>query len=140
MNNQGPPPPYAPINEETIRESLRELDRMLHMRTQASTQGDSARVTALDEQIGNAMRSIGQAYPAGENRTYWQNAADGFQAGNAQEKEHILMPIAKGLGIIIATPFALAGGVIFAAGAIVYGVGRVLIGLGDALTAGMFNR
>ncbi|KAG8736239.1 hypothetical protein FRC12_017719 [Ceratobasidium sp. 428] len=139
MNNHGPPPPYTANNEEAIRERLRELDGLLQLREQANAQGNTASVAALDEQISDIMRSISQAYPAGENRTYWQNTHRNFQAGSAQDKEHILMPIAKGLGIIIATPFALAGGVIFAAGAILYGVGKTVLGLGNMLTFGAFQ-
>ncbi|KAG8743062.1 hypothetical protein FRC10_000444 [Ceratobasidium sp. 414] len=131
MNNQNPPPPYD------NRERLQEL---FQRRADAVAQGNQAEVAAIDIQIVNALRGLGDAEPNAAERERWHNLADNFQAGNAEEKEHILMPIAKGLGIIIAIPFAVAGGVIFAAGSILYGAGKVVQGLGSVLTGGTFRR
>lgn len=46
----------------------------------------------------------------------------------------------KGLFIIIAIPFAVAGGSIFAAGAVVYGAGLLIKGIGNVATLGFFSR
>ncbi|KAG9078270.1 hypothetical protein FRC06_008449 [Ceratobasidium sp. 370] len=130
MNNQAPPPPY---------DNRGRLQELFQRRADAVAQGNHAEVAAIDAQIVDAIRGLGDAEPTTEERRRWHNLADSFQAGDNQEKEHILMPIAKGLGIIIATPFVLAGGVIVAAGSILYGAGKVVQGLGNVLTGGMFR-
>ncbi|KAG9086512.1 hypothetical protein FRC07_013066, partial [Ceratobasidium sp. 392] len=133
------PPPYDTSNEEDIRERLRKLESLLQPRADASARGDTVELAATDEQIACAIQPISQACPEGENRTYWQNTLQKPPTRNAQDKENILMPLAKGLGILFAAPLALAGGAIFASGAILYGVGKVLEGLGNLLTFGVLR-
>ena len=48
--------------------------------------------------------------------------------------------LVKGIGLITATPFALAGAAVFAAGAIIYGSGKIIIGIGQVLTLGKLRR
>ncbi|KAG8712970.1 hypothetical protein FRC08_013844 [Ceratobasidium sp. 394] len=130
MNNRGPPPPY---------DNRSRLQDLLQQRANAVAQENHTGVASIDAQIVDAIRGLGDVEPTTEERQRWHNLAVNFQAGDAQARENILMPIAKGLGIIIVTPFILAGGVIVAAGSILYGVGKVVQGVGNVLTLGMFR-
>ncbi|KAB5588618.1 Transmembrane protein [Ceratobasidium theobromae] len=142
--NDVPPPDYNPDEvEERIRVALRDLQDLFDLRTAARARGDQERVRNLDQQIPIAMRRIGDAYPDAERRLLWYRKAEEYDSAGMAEKETIAMSILKGLGLLIAAPLALAGGVVagtlFTAGAILYGVGKVVGGLGSALTAGFFK-
>ncbi|KAH7332990.1 hypothetical protein B0J17DRAFT_631977 [Rhizoctonia solani] len=132
-----------PALEEQIRVALRSLEALFDQRTEARIQGDQAQVAAIEGQIAPAMRRIGDAYPQQDTRDHWYQQAERLENATPEEKEHILMSIAKGLGLLIAAPLALAfgivGGAVFAAGSILYGVGKVVVGLGSLLTGGMFG-
>ncbi|GAB1527075.1 hypothetical protein RhiTH_010250 [Rhizoctonia solani] len=139
--NAGPPPYDANKNaEEQIRTALRALEALFEERRDARARDDQAELARIEERIVAAMRSVGDAYPEGETRRNWYRQADAFFNANDEEREHILLPIAKGLGILIAAPLALAfgiaGGAIFAAGSILYGAGKVVAGVGSLLTGG----
>lgn len=136
LNNQ---PPAYNQQEETIRARLLVLQDLMEQREGARARNDQAAVSTLENIIVTTMRRIGDAYPEGETRREWHGRANDFERSDPEEREHILMPLAKGLGILIATPFALAGGIIFAAGAIVYGAGKTVMGLGQLLTGGVFR-
>jgi len=134
-----PPPSYDEQVEANIKRELTKLQELLQQRNSALFPSSGLSIGEIDANIVVTMRRIGDAYPDGEERRKWHAKADAYKAGNAEEKEHILMPLAKGLAILIATPFVLAGGVIFAAGAIIYGAGKVVQGLGTLLTGGLFR-
>lgn len=106
---------------------------------EARSRNDTTTVHSIKTEIIPTMRSVGKAYPDEESKHEWHKKADAYERGNYKEKEHILMPLAKGLGILIATPFALAEGAIFADGAIVYGAGKTAEGVGNILTGGTFQ-
>jgi hypothetical protein len=124
-----------------MAQRLRDLEQMMQQRAEAMNRGDAAAVNALDIRIVALMLRIGDLYASAdeERGRHWHDMAGRFQQGGAEEREHILMPLAKGLGIIIATPFVLAGGIIFAAGSILYGAGKAVQGIGNLLTLGQFR-
>ncbi|CAE6471889.1 unnamed protein product [Rhizoctonia solani] len=126
-------------SEENAREQLNALQDLFQKRRDASNVGDEEQVKTIDQQIVSAMRSVGDAYPDQESKDAWHTKASQYESSSAEEKEDILMPLAKGLGILIATPFAVAGGAIFAAGGILYGAGKTIQGVGNILTGGVFN-
>ncbi|KAF8603614.1 hypothetical protein BDV93DRAFT_556312 [Ceratobasidium sp. AG-I] len=125
--------------EDNVRALLEALQNLMKQRDEARSHNDTAAVHSIEIKIAATMRSLGDAYPDEESKREWREKADAYEQGNDVEKEHILMPLAKGLGILIATPFAVAGGAIFAAGAIVYGAGKTVEGLGNTLTGGAFH-
>ncbi|CEL54205.1 hypothetical protein RSOLAG1IB_11603 [Rhizoctonia solani AG-1 IB] len=139
------PPPYDPNPdpEEKIRIALRALQELFDKRTEARNRRDQDQVALIDGEIAQAMRLVGDVYEDENTREHWYGQARNLENANAEEREHILMPIAKGLGLLIAAPLALAfgivGGAVFTAGAILYGVGRVVGGVGSLLTAGIFR-
>ncbi|GAB1524266.1 hypothetical protein RhiXN_06100 [Rhizoctonia solani] len=126
-------------NEEDARQKLNELQDLFQKRRDADSKGDQAQVSALDREIVSAMHNVGNAYPDQESKDAWHAKASQYESSSAEEKENILMPLAKGLGILIAAPFAVAGGAIFAAGGILYGAGKTIQGVGNLLTGGVFN-
>ncbi|CAE7221849.1 unnamed protein product [Rhizoctonia solani] len=126
-------------SEEDARAQLNALDDLFQKRRDATNTGDHEQVTVLDQQIVSAMRSVGDAYPDEESKDAWHVKAKQYESGTEEEKDNILMPLAKGLGILIATPFAVAGGAIFAAGGILYGAGKTIQGVGNVLTGGVFK-
>ncbi|KAJ7058750.1 hypothetical protein C8F01DRAFT_1147103 [Mycena amicta] len=74
------------------------------------------------------MRDLAAHHPTLEDRTRWAVKADELEKAPDGEKEHILMDIGKGLGLIIALPFILAGGILYGVGLFVKGVGNILTG------------
>ncbi|CAE6441603.1 unnamed protein product [Rhizoctonia solani] len=139
------PPLYEPNpdQEEQMRIALRALQTLFEKRAEARNRHDQAEVARIDSHIAQAMRQVGDTYPNEETREHWYRQARDLENANEEEREHILMPIAKGLGILIAAPLALAfvivGGAVFTAGSILYGVGKVVIGVGSLLTGGMLR-
>ncbi|KAF8208949.1 hypothetical protein K438DRAFT_1811476 [Mycena galopus ATCC 62051] len=79
------------------------------------------------------MRKLADASDDLEKRAEWTRKADEFSKGSDDDKENMLMDIGKGLGIIVAAPFLLAGGVL-------YGVGLFAKGLGNLLSGGAIER
>ncbi|QRV78454.1 hypothetical protein RhiJN_06469 [Ceratobasidium sp. AG-Ba] len=137
LNEQ--PPTSAAGDEGLARMHLKELEKLFAQRAEAVGQKNEPVIHEIDVNIVVKMRQIGDAYPDEESKSEWYEKADVFEKGNKQEKENILMPLAQGLGILIATPFAVAGGAIFAAGGILYGAGKTIQGVGNLLTGGVFQ-
>ena len=123
--------------DDSWQEALRRLHRLMDQYKEAQRGELSAR---LEKEIIRAMEDLAEISPDDETSRYWRNQAAEFAAGNREVKEHILADVGKGLLILLATPFALAGGVLFAAGAIIYGAGSLVKGLGKLLTFGAFER
>ncbi|KAJ1300165.1 hypothetical protein OPQ81_011917 [Rhizoctonia solani] len=138
------PPAYNPdpTQEDQIRAALEALQKLFDERARARTRGDQAQVALIEERTAEAMRRVADAY-GGEAGGNWNRQAEILMNANPEERENILMPIAKGLGLLIAAPLALAGvivvGAVGAVGGVLYGVGKVLQGLGGLLTAGMLR-
>jgi hypothetical protein len=139
LTRQPPPAPSNNEGEEAVRERLTELNVLFDQRADAVRQGDQATVDSIEVKIVVTMRKVGDAYPDNESKSEWYKQAELFESGSSEEKEHILMPLTKGLGILIAAPFAVAGGAIFAAGGILYGAGKTIQGVGNLLTGGMLQ-
>jgi hypothetical protein len=125
-------------NDEAWQEELHRLRRL--MRQYENKIGDDGESTArLANEIIQSMEHLAEMSPNAQVRSYWRDRAAGFAAGNRDVREHILADVGRGLLILLATPFALAGAVLFAAGGIIYGAGSIVRGLGNLLTFGVFN-
>ncbi|KAG8722054.1 hypothetical protein FRC08_007475 [Ceratobasidium sp. 394] len=109
--------------EEQARTYLTELEVLFEQHGEAVHRGDKSTVRSIEVNIVFKMRQLGDTYPDPESKSAWYEKAEVFEVGNDEDKKNILMPLAQGLGILIAAPFAVAGGAIFAAGGILYGVG-----------------
>jgi hypothetical protein len=127
-------------DDERWQRELRNLQRLMAQYTGARSRGDEALSNTLAHRIVEAMQRLAQTHPDPRVREHWREKAIEFAAADETDREHILADIGKGLLILLATPFALAGGVLFAAGAIVYGVGTFVKGLGNLATGGVFRK
>ncbi|KAG8695983.1 hypothetical protein FRC09_008815 [Ceratobasidium sp. 395] len=134
-----PPSPSASNNEEAARKHLTELKVLFEERDAAVHRDDKAAIQSIEVNIVVKMRQIGDTYPDAESKSEWYQKAKIFQDGSEKDKSDILKPLAQGLGILIAAPFAVAGGAIFAAGGILYGAGKTVVGVGNLLTGGVFQ-
>lgn len=122
-------------NEERWQRSLRNLRRQIG-EYEAATDEVKLR---LAPRIVATMQELATIHDDPAVREYWAERAEAFASGNTESKGHILADIGKGLLILIATPFALVGAVLFAAGGIIYGAGSIVKGLGNLLTFGAFR-
>lgn len=138
----GGPPDHNP--DENVRAALRALQLLIDRRAEILRQANNDELGRIDRQIPVAMRDVGDAYHDQNTRRHWYQRAEEYERSPPDQREHILMPLARGLGILIATPFLLVGGIVggtlFAAGSILYGAGMAVKGLGTLLTGGFFRR
>jgi len=125
--------------DDAWQAALRDLQRLIEQYEAAKGRDDQEAINVLEPKIAAAMRRLSEGHPDPRVREYWKTRAENFAGGDKKEKEHILADVGKGLLILLATPFVLVGGVLFAAGGIIYGVGSVVKGLGNLLTGGMFG-
>ncbi|KAJ7649574.1 hypothetical protein DFH06DRAFT_555452 [Mycena polygramma] len=117
------------MTEEEWQQKLADLKKEFKKYDRAKKRGDEAKVKRLEGGIWAATRALAEGAKDPKIRAEWEKKADNFKTAADGEKENVLMDIAKGLGLIVASPFILAGGVL-------YGVGLVTKGLGDLLTGG----
>ncbi|KAJ1305102.1 hypothetical protein OPQ81_000141 [Rhizoctonia solani] len=113
-------------SEKSARELLTELQALFEKLNNARRRGDAATARTLESQAIILMRRIGDACPSDSGRQHWYDRAQALQDSSEEEKEHIMLGIAKGLGIILLTPFVLVGGIV---GGAVFAAGRGVHGL-----------
>jgi len=123
-------------NQVEWRRVLRRLEGLIEMYEGAN----NALKRDLEPRIIEAMLRLAEIHPDSAVREYWGERAAAFDRADSEAKDHILADVGKGLLILLAAPFALAGAVIFAAGGIVYGAGSIVVGLGNLMTGGFFRR
>lgn len=57
-----------------------------------------------------------------------------------KKKGRKMHPFVKGIVILTASPFVMAGACVAAGGAIIYGTGQLIVGVGDVLTGGPLKK
>jgi hypothetical protein len=134
QNIQPGPPEYDPELEWT--QALLQVQDRLREYREAKASNDPDAIRLAENLVVAAMRRVAQIHPDPEERQHWMQRATDFVEADDKGKEHILEGLGKGLLILLATPFAVAAGAVFAAGAIVYGAGKVIGGIGQVLTFG----
>ena len=102
------------------------------------SKGKGSGVDARD--IINTMLKLASLHSDPLVRNEITDHAKRLENANDQERENMFKDLVKGIGLITATPFALAGAAVFAAGAIIYGSGKIIIGIGQVLTLGKLRR
>ncbi|GAB1521128.1 hypothetical protein RhiTH_004219 [Rhizoctonia solani] len=118
-------------SEKTARELLTELQALFEKLNDARRRGDTATSRTLEPQAVALMRRIGDACPSESGKQHWYDRAQALQNSSEEEKEHVMLAIAKGLGIILLTPFVLVGGIV---GGAVFAAGKGVHDLGSRLT------
>ncbi|KAJ6543952.1 hypothetical protein B0H19DRAFT_292015 [Mycena capillaripes] len=89
-------------------------------------QGDEAAIVA-------SMRDLATSHNDPQVQTYWNRRADEFEKAPDTDKTAILVDIGRGLAILIAAPFAIAG-------AMLIGTGMLLKASGNFLTGGKVGK
>ncbi|KAJ7047890.1 hypothetical protein C8F04DRAFT_1387045 [Mycena alexandri] len=79
--------------------------------------------------IVDSMRDLGASHSDPKVQAYWNRRADAFERAPDADRKSILLDIGRGLGILIAAPFAIAG-------AVLIGTGMLLKASGNFLTGG----
>lgn len=123
----------ATLTEEEWQKNYSKLQKKLRKYNRAKKRGDEETVKRLVREIGEDMRNLGEGHSDPAARAEWTRKADEFDKAPESEKENMLMDIGIGLGLLVASPFLLAGGVL-------YGVGRLTQGLGNLLTGGKVGK
>ncbi|CAE6528383.1 unnamed protein product [Rhizoctonia solani] len=119
-------------SEKSARQLLTELQVLFEKLNDARRRGDTATTKTLESQAIILMRRIGDACPSESGKQHWYDRAQALQESNDEDKEHVMLAIAKGLGIIVLTPFVLVGGII---GGAVFAAGKGVHDLGSRLAA-----
>lgn len=86
------------------------------------------------------MRKAADTHDDPKVKKKMKDDAKAWENGDEKTREKMLHPFLQGLAILLVTPFALVGGVLFAAGAIIWGVGKMLVGVGDLFTWGTMRQ
>jgi hypothetical protein len=120
--------------EENWERALRNLEQLMAQYEASQEVSDE-----LVQRVVQALRLLSEIHPDPRVRNHFRGRAEAFASGNAKDRKHILADVGKGVLILLATPFALVGAVLFAAGTIVYGAGMFVKGVGSLLTGGMFR-
>ncbi|KAJ6463250.1 hypothetical protein C8R47DRAFT_82787 [Mycena vitilis] len=129
----GMPPPYSTAGADAHRSTgslLSELQWQLKLKKLEKTirkynwtkKGDEALIVA-------SMRDLAASHTDPQVQAYWTRRADQFEKAPDADKKALLMDIGRGLAILIAAPFAIAG-------AILMGTGMLLKASGSFLTGG----
>ncbi|KAJ7159558.1 hypothetical protein C8R46DRAFT_1108595 [Mycena filopes] len=121
------------LAEEKWQEMLAKLQKLLKKYDRAKKRGDEEAMKRLATDIEASMRAMADTHPDPAVKAEWTTKADDFGKAPDDAKDNMLLDIGKGLALIVASPFMLAGGVL-------YGVGLLTKGLGNLFTGGAIGR
>ncbi|KAF9463981.1 hypothetical protein BDZ94DRAFT_1115193, partial [Collybia nuda] len=122
--------------EAQWKEALEALKTAMITYNQTSKTGSPKHEHALEataSEVVDKMRRLGDMHTDPAVKKEWGERAEQFEKAGKGERGIMSNDVVKGLAILLATPFALVGAVLFAAGTIVYGAGSVVRGLGNVL-------
>ncbi|KAH9949831.1 hypothetical protein B0H21DRAFT_69545 [Amylocystis lapponica] len=122
--------------EDQWKVALVHLQRQIELYKDAKSTGDKEEADRAADAIPEYMHRAADIHPDHDVKAKMNKDADEFANADEKTRESMLHPLAKGLLILLATPFALVGAALFAAGGIVYGTAKVLEGVGKGLAAG----
>lgn len=126
-------------DEEALKASLDDLKKQMVAYDTVSKKGDDRATDAEAQNVVAAIRNVGDSHTDPKVRWEWHEKAEKFSKASPSERVTLFDDIGKGLLILVATPFALAGAAIFAAGAILYGTGVLIKGIGNVMTGGFLG-
>ncbi|KAJ7283251.1 hypothetical protein C8J57DRAFT_1291922 [Mycena rebaudengoi] len=94
-----------------------------------------------DEQaIADDMRGLATRHTDPRVQAYWNQRADEFEKAPEADKMALLADVARGLAILIAAPFAIAGGILVAVGSMLKASSNFLIGNRASSSTGATTR
>ncbi|KAJ7664700.1 hypothetical protein B0H17DRAFT_1143645 [Mycena rosella] len=121
INDQKISQPSAVPPEAEWQKKLKTLERKIR-KYNWTKRGDEAIIV-------ESMRDLAASHSDPQVQTYWTRRANEFEIAPDSDKKAILLDIARGIAILFAAPFAIAG-------AILMGAGMLLKASGDLLTGG----
>lgn len=117
------PPTATPakISDAEWQAKLKKLQKKIR-KYNWTRRGDETAIVA-------AMRDLAASHTDAEVRAYWTRRAAEFEAApDADKRSAVLGDVGRGLAVLIAAPFAIAGGILLAAGMLVKAGGDLLTG------------
>ncbi|KAJ7744134.1 hypothetical protein B0H16DRAFT_994753 [Mycena metata] len=121
------------LSEPEWQEKLSKLKKKFNKYQRAKERGEDERAKTLRVKIETDMRDFAYNHPDTAMRAEWKTKLDELSKTADEDKDNMFLDIGMGLGLIVASPFILAGGVL-------YGVGLLTKGLGNLLTGGAIGR
>jgi hypothetical protein len=125
--------------EETWKASLDDLKKQMELYEVALKNGDDRKTEEEARKTVASIRNVGDSHTDPRVKKEWHEKAEKFSKASPSKRVTLFDDVGKGLIILLATPFMLAGSAVFAAGSILYGAGLVVRGLGNVLTEGFFS-
>ncbi|KAJ6594725.1 hypothetical protein B0H19DRAFT_913066, partial [Mycena capillaripes] len=110
--------------EEEWQRKRANLDKKFKKYQRAKERGDTAKAKKLEYELWQDMLSLAASHSDPAVRAEWKKKAEDFIRAAETGDESMVMDIAKGLGLVVAAPFILAGTAL-------YGVGLLTKGLGN---------
>ncbi|KAF8211687.1 hypothetical protein K438DRAFT_2011183 [Mycena galopus ATCC 62051] len=134
------PPPYtdlpansdvpanfnSTITEEEWKEKLQKLEGKIRKYNWMKRGDETA--------IVKSMRDLAASHNDPQVQAYWTRRANEFEKAPDPDKKAILKDIGRGLGILIAAPFAIAGAVLIGTGMLLKAGGNFLTGSSSKFT------
>ncbi|KAJ7705683.1 hypothetical protein B0H16DRAFT_692574 [Mycena metata] len=126
--------PYAPptyheglsststISEVEWQTKLKKLEKQIRKYNWSKNGPREANV------IVASMRDLAASHIDPKVQAYWNRRADAFERAPDADRKSILLDIGRGLGILIAAPFAIAGAVLIGTGMLLKASGNLLTG------------
>ncbi|KAF8161656.1 hypothetical protein B0H34DRAFT_388705 [Crassisporium funariophilum] len=131
MQKKGISDPELHDDAETQwKESLEVVRKQMVVYREATAKGDKRGAEAAAEDVSSAMENVANAHEDPKVKREWKENARKFRE-RPDERESILEEIGRGLLILLTTPFALAGAIIYSTGVMLGGVASILKGLGS---------
>lgn len=125
--------------EEEWKGVLRDLTNETKAYQDARQSKDGVAASQHSARVHQLLLKAAEVHPDPSVKEKFKKDAEEWVKGDAKARDALSHPFVQGMAILLATPFALAGGALFVAGATVYGAGKLLVGLGDMLTLGQFR-
>lgn len=138
-------PSQSNFNEDAWNTTLRQLQNKLQdfennkdWRGKRKGKKNGKENSSTIKDIIGTMIQLASLHPDARVKDEIKKQAERIES--ADDKENVFRDFRKGVGLLLLTPFALAGAAVFAAGTLIYGSGKIVIGLGNILTLGKLRK
>ncbi|KZT02186.1 uncharacterized protein LAESUDRAFT_625977, partial [Laetiporus sulphureus 93-53] len=121
-----PPTQPQPTQDQQWQAALHQAEDGMRAYNAARQAGDAQGEAAAITHIPTLLRAAGDQHPDPQVQADLYERARRFAEASQEERDAMVHPFLQGLGLLVATPFLLAGGVLFGVGKLVQGVGSLL--------------
>jgi hypothetical protein len=106
--------------------ALEDLRRQLQTAMDSWASGDVGARAQAEADIPSLMRRMADAQPDNAKRDEWYARAREWEGGDGIRKHTLTKDLGIGLGVLVASPLIVAGGILYGTGKMVHGMGRKL--------------